>query len=107
VFRIFECLLPATVYGTHVAKLNMQGLFTFSMHLKFDEKARPGVLVPIIVSGTFVAPKFRPDIKRIITQQIDKGILESEPAKKILEKDEVKKIEEPAKRLLKDLLKKP
>ncbi|MBT8366413.1 MAG: AsmA family protein, partial [Deltaproteobacteria bacterium] len=72
-----------------------------------DEKARTGVLVPIIVSGTFVAPKFRPDIKRIITQQIDKGILESEPAKKILEKDEVKKFEEPAKRLLKDLLKKP
>ncbi|MBW2431746.1 MAG: AsmA family protein [Deltaproteobacteria bacterium] len=72
-----------------------------------DEKARTGVMVPIIVSGTFVAPKFRPDIKRIITQQIDKGILESEPAKKILEKDEVKKIEEPAKRLLKDLLKKP
>jgi AsmA protein len=72
-----------------------------------DEKARGGILVPIIVSGTFVAPKFRPDIKRIITQQIDKGILESEPAKKILEKDEVKKFEEPAKKILKDLLKKP
>jgi len=72
-----------------------------------DEKARAGLLVPIIVSGTFDAPQLRPDIKRIITQQIDKGVLESEPAKKILEKDEVKKFEEPAKGFLKELLKKP
>jgi AsmA protein len=72
-----------------------------------DEKARRGIMVPIIVSGTFDAPKFRPDLKRIITQQIDQGILESEPAKKIFEKKEVKKFEEPAKRILKDLLKKP
>jgi AsmA protein len=72
-----------------------------------DEKVRAGVLVPIIVSGTFDAPTLRPDIKRILTQQIDKGILESEPAKKILEKDELKKFGEPAKGLLKELLKKP
>ncbi|UCD81971.1 MAG: AsmA family protein, partial [Desulfobacterales bacterium] len=72
-----------------------------------DAKARSGILVPIIVSGTFAEPQLRPDIKRIITQQVDKGILESAPAKKIFEKEEVKKFEEPAKGLLKDLLKKP
>jgi AsmA protein len=72
-----------------------------------DEKARAGILVPIIVSGTFSAPKFRPDIKRIIRQQVDKGVLDSEPAKKIFEKKEMKKFEEPAKQLLKDLIKKP
>lgn len=52
-----------------------------------DEKARAGILVPIIVSGTFAEPQFKPDIKRIITQ-VDKGILESKPAKKNLEKEE-------------------
>jgi AsmA protein len=72
-----------------------------------DEKTRSGILVPIIVSGTFTELKFRPDIKRIITQQVDQGILESEPAKKLFEKKEMKKFEEPAKQLLKDLLKKP
>ena len=72
-----------------------------------DEKTRSGLMVPIIVSGTFAAPKFRPDIKRIITQQVDQGILESEPAKKIFEKKEIKKFEEPAKQILKDIFKKP
>jgi len=72
-----------------------------------DVTARSGIMVPIIVSGTFASPKFRPDLKGMITQQIDKGVLESEPAKKVFESEKMKKFEEPAKGLLKDLLKKP
>jgi hypothetical protein len=37
----------------------------------------------------------------------ERGILESEPAKKLFKKDEIKQFEEPAKQLLKDLIKKP
>ncbi len=72
-----------------------------------DKTARSGIMVPVIVSGTFASPKFRPDLKSMITQQIDKGVLESEPAKKLFENKKMKKFEEPAKGLLKDLLKKP
>lgn len=72
-----------------------------------DETARSGILVPVIVSGTFASPKFRPDLKAIVQQQIEKGALESEPVKKLMEKEEVKKFEQPAKDLLQNLFKKP
>jgi AsmA protein len=72
-----------------------------------DEAERSGILVPVLVTGSFNSPKFQPDLKSIIKQQVDKGVLESEPVKKILEKEEMKKFEEPAKGLLKDFLKKP
>ena len=72
-----------------------------------DEKARTGILVPIIVSGTFNAPELRPDFKRILTRQADSGLLESEPVKKVFEQKDLKPFEEPAKKMLKDTLKKP
>ena len=72
-----------------------------------DVTARSGIMVPVIVAGTFASPKFRPDLKGMITQQIDKGVLESEPVKKVFENKKMKKFEEPGKGLLKDLLKKP
>jgi AsmA protein len=72
-----------------------------------DETERSGILVPVLVTGTFNSPKFQPDLKSMIKQQVDKGVLESEPVKKIFEKEEMKKLEEPAKGLLRDLLNKP
>jgi AsmA protein len=63
-----------------------------------DKNVRSGVMVPVLVSGTFAAPKFRPDLKAMVQQQIEKGALESQS---------VKKLEQPAKDLLKNLLKKP
>jgi AsmA protein len=72
-----------------------------------DEAVRSGVMVPVLVSGTFAAPKFRPDLKAMVQQQIEKGALESEPVKKLMEKEDIKKFQQPAKDLLQNLLKKP
>lgn len=69
-----------------------------------DETTRSGIIVPVLVSGTFDKPVFMPDLKSILTQGIEKGLLETKSAKQFIEKEGVKKIEEPAKTLLKDLL---
>jgi AsmA protein len=69
-----------------------------------DETQRAGILVPVLVSGTFSSPKFRPDLSAAAKQEIEKQVLESKEAKKILEKEELKPLEKPAKDLLKGIL---
>ena len=62
------------------------------------------VTVPVIVSGTFQDPKFRPDLEKVAQKVIEKEILESKEYKKALEKNpELKQLEEPAKQLLKGI----
>lgn len=70
-----------------------------------DETKRSGIRVPLIVTGTFDKPVFRPDLKSILTQEINTRLLEKEPLKKILDKEEVKRLEEPARRILNELIK--
>jgi AsmA protein len=69
-----------------------------------DEKQRTGIMVPLVVSGTFAAPKFRPDLKAAATQELQKKVLESKEVKKILDKKELKPLEEKAKGVLKGIL---
>ena len=71
-----------------------------------DDKDRSGLMVPVLVSGTFSEPKFRPDIESIAKSQLKGKILESEEVKKILEKKEIKPYEDQAKSLLNKYLKK-
>ena len=60
-----------------------------------------GITVPVVVSGMFAAPKFRPDLKGAATQELEKKVLESEEVKKVLEKEELKPLKETTKSLLK------
>jgi AsmA protein len=69
-----------------------------------DESQRSGIMVPVLVTGTFAAPKFRPDLSAAAKQEIEKKIFESGEAKKLLEKEELKPLEKPAKDLLKGIL---
>jgi AsmA protein len=69
-----------------------------------DEKNRSGIMVPILVSGTFSEPKFRPDLSAATQQRIEKEIFESKEVQKILEKEELKPLEQKAKGLLKGIL---
>jgi AsmA protein len=69
-----------------------------------DEVKRSGIMVPILVSGTFSKPKFRPDLSAATKQRIEKEIFESKEVKKILEKEELKPLEKKAKGLLKGIL---
>ena len=69
-----------------------------------DTAQRSGLLVPVLVSGTFSSPKFRPDLKAIAQEQLKKQVLESEQAKKLMEKEELKQAGEKAKGMLKGIL---
>ena len=69
-----------------------------------DEKQRYGIMVPVLVTGNFSSPKFRPDLKSVAKQQLQEKVLESKKVKKILEKEELKHLQETTKDLLKGLL---
>ena len=69
-----------------------------------DETQRSGIMVPVLVTGNFSSPKFRPDFKGVAKQQIQEKVLESEKVKKLLEKDELKQLQETTKGLLKGVL---
>ena len=69
-----------------------------------DEAKRSGIMVPVLVSGTFSEPKFRPDLSAATKQRIEKEIFESKEVKKVLEKEELKPLEKKAKGMLKGIL---
>ena len=69
-----------------------------------DASQRSGLMVPVLVSGTFASPKFRPDLSAAAKQKIEKQVLESKEAQKLLEKDELKPFKKNAKDALKGLL---
>jgi len=69
------------------------------------EKVYSNVTVPVLVSGTFSAPKFSPDLESLAKQQIQEKLLESDKVQKYIEKKGLQKYEEPAKNLLKNFLK--
>ena len=68
-----------------------------------DETQRSGIMVPVLITGNFSSPKFRPDLKSVAKQQLQE-VLESEKFKKIFEKEELKHLQETTKDLLKGLL---
>jgi AsmA protein len=39
-----------------------------------DAKERSGITVPVLVSGTFSSPKFRPDMKAILDKELKQGL---------------------------------
>jgi hypothetical protein len=61
-------------------------------------------MVPVLVTGNFSSPKFRPDLTSVAKQQLQEKVLESEKVKKILEKEELKDLQETTKGLLKGVL---
>ncbi len=72
-----------------------------------DKKDRKGseYLIPVLVTGNFSSPKFRPDIKKIINKELEERIFESPEFKKIFKDEELKPLEETAKEILKGLFK--
>ena len=51
-----------------------------------DSADRSGLMVPVVVSGTFASPKFRPDVSAAAKQEIQKQILQSEEGQSIEKK---------------------
>ncbi len=66
-----------------------------------DEKQRSGIMVPVLVTGNFSSPKFRPDFKSVAKQQIQEKVLKSKKVKKLLDKEELNQLQEATEGLLK------
>ena len=73
-----------------------------------DTKERTGILVPVLVTGSFSSPKFQPDLKSMFKKGLENGIPDPSKLMDILkgdheEKGETEPIEEKVKGLLKIL----
>lgn len=68
-----------------------------------DTKARTGVTVPVLVTGTFSSPKFSPDYEGILKQEIEKHAPELQ--KSLLGGDSEKDDSKPMEKTLKELFK--
>ncbi|MCD6297112.1 MAG: AsmA family protein [Deltaproteobacteria bacterium] len=74
-----------------------------------DTKQRSGIMVPVLISGTFSEPKFRPDLKGMLKKGIEEGISDPSKLKDMFksgskEKGEPKESKGEVKGLLKGLL---
>ena len=69
-----------------------------------DAARRSGLMVPVLVSGTFASPKFRPDLSAAAKQKIEEQVFESQEAQKLFEKEQLKPFKEDAKKVLKGIL---
>ena len=49
-----------------------------------DAKDRSGVTVPVLVTGTFASPKFRPDLKGLMQDTLKKGMGDPSELKKMI-----------------------
>ncbi|MBI5551002.1 MAG: AsmA family protein [Desulfobacterales bacterium] len=107
--QVSSPLLRATANGNaDLVKetLDMRVVPTFVGTLKGqgDTKQRTGVMVPVLVGGTFDKPKFRPDIKGLLNQPLpDKEALKQMAPSKQQIKDTQKDLEKQGKDLLKGL----
>jgi AsmA protein len=72
-----------------------------------DAAQRSGVMVPVLVTGTFASPKFRPDLEGMIKKSLEGELPRPEELKKLLpggsEEGETESLEEKAKGVLKGL----
>jgi AsmA protein len=96
--NLVEETLDFRVEPKFVATLKGQG----------DTEQRSGIMVPVLVTGTFSSPKFRPDLKGMLKKGLEEELLKSTDLKKILpgqstQDGESKPLEEQAKDLLKQL----
>ncbi|MDP2646586.1 MAG: AsmA-like C-terminal region-containing protein, partial [Desulfobacterales bacterium] len=66
-----------------------------------DTMDRSGVLIPVLVTGTFSSPKFRPDLQGMLKQTLTRGLPKPEDLLKGQGIGKLKELEEKAKGLLK------
>ncbi|UCD32941.1 MAG: AsmA family protein [Desulfobacterales bacterium] len=68
-----------------------------------DTKTRTGITVPVLVTGSFSAPKFRPDLEGMLQQEIEKSLPDLK--KNLLEGGTTKEGLKPVEKQVKDLFK--
>lgn len=70
-----------------------------------DKKKITEIKVPVLITGTFSDPKFRPDLRKILEQSVEERLFESKEFKKVFKKDELKPLEDTTKNLIRGILK--
>ncbi len=84
--------------------IRVEPKFVTTLKGQGDTRKRSGIMVPVLVSGTFASPKFRPDLKSMV-----KSVLPAEEELKRIIKDgkidreQIKKTEDKVKELFKGL----
>jgi AsmA protein len=73
-----------------------------------DEAQRSGVMVPVLVTGSFSSPKFRPDLKGLLKKKLEEGLPKPAELEKLLPGQKTdeggsESLEEKAKGLIKGL----
>ncbi|MBW2180402.1 MAG: AsmA family protein [Deltaproteobacteria bacterium] len=71
-----------------------------------EKKKVTEIKVPVLITGTFSDPKFRPDLRKILQNAIEDELFESKEFKKIFKKEELKLLEDTTKDLIRGILKK-
>jgi AsmA protein len=83
--------------------LRVEPKFVGTLKGQEDTKERSGIMVPVLVKGTFSAPSFRPDLKGMLEQQLKERTLPSPKDLLKPEEGETKTPQERLKGLLKGL----
>jgi len=88
--------------------LRVEPKFVGTLTGQEDTVPRSEVMVPVLVTGTFSSPKFRPDLEGMIQKGLEEGLPEPSKLKNLLpgqdtEEGESESLEEKAKSLLKGL----
>lgn len=86
----------------------IQPKFVGTLKGQGDKKQRSGIMVPVLVTGSFTSPKFRPDLKGMLKQKLEGKLPQPSELKKLLPgqtggKEGSKGLEKKAKDLLKSL----
>ncbi len=107
--RMVSTLLRVAVSGKanlpgETLKFRIEPVVVTTSKADKEKMKRSEVKVPVLVSGTFSSPKFRPDLKAIAKDQLEKEVFESKKFKKIFKKKKYAPYEDAAKSLLKGLL---
>jgi len=88
-------------------KLRIEPTFVTTRKEDAEKMKRSEVMVPVLVTGSFSSPEFRPDFKGVARKKLEEKVFESEKFKEIFEKEELKPFEKDAKRLLEGIFEIP
>jgi len=107
--RMVSTLIRVTVSGKaslpgETLKFRIEPVVVTTSKADKKKMKRSEVTVPVIVSGTFSSPKFRPDLRAVAKDNLEKKVFESKKFKKVFKKKKYAPYEDAAKSLLKGLL---
>ena len=77
--KLLSPLLRVSAVGqadlvTEVLDFRVEPKFVGTLKGQGDTKERSGIMVPVLISGSFSSPKFRPDLEGLLKQKLEKEL---------------------------------